>query len=132
MKKKDMLLAKKAYIAFNTVGSLKEVIPEKPPIRTGEQIASQVNALLDEVRQIFTIDEVFEESIAHMHNLQYKYEPSGVSDGDGVGAMWGESDNGVQIASQAKVLLAELEAKLKSFVSLYMPQEEKQKIGFHP
>lgn len=43
----------------------------------------------------------------------------------------GENDNGAQIALQAKILLAELEAKLKSFVSFYMPEKEKQKIGIH-
>jgi len=128
---KNIILAKKAYIALNTVRGLKEAIPEKPPIRVGEQIAGQMNALLDEVREIFSIDKIFKESIAHIHNLLYKYEPGGVSDGDGVVAMWGESDNGIQIVSQAKILLAELKAKLESFVSLYMSEKEKEKIGFH-
>ncbi len=127
----NIILAKKAYIALNTVRGLKEAIPEQSLIRVGEQIAGQVNALLDEAREIFSIDKVFKESIAHIHSLQYKYEPGGVSGGDEAVAMWGESDNGAQIALQAKILLAELEAKLKSFVSLYMPEKEKEKIGFH-
>jgi hypothetical protein len=94
---KNIILTKKAYIALNTVVGLKEAISEQPPIRVGEQIAGQVNALLDEVREIFSIDKVFNESIAHIQSLQYKYEPGGVSSGDGAIAMWGESDNGTQI-----------------------------------
>lgn len=127
---KTNTLVKRAYIAFNTVKSLEKSIPVKPPIGAGAQIANQVNALLDEVREIFSLDEVFKNSISHIHNLEYKYEPGGVSGGTGTVVMWTESDNGAQISAQAKILLAELKAKLFSFVDLYMPKEEKQKIGF--
>jgi len=120
-------IAKKAYIALNTVKTLIKAIPDNPPIRTGELIANQINTLLREVHNIFSIDNVFKESIAHLKNLQYKYEPGGSSEG----AFWVESDNGSEVASQAKMLLAELEAKLVSFVSFYMPAEEKRQIGFN-
>lgn len=121
-------IAKKAYIALNTIRILIEKIPNNPPIKVGEQIAKQVNSLLEQVKSVFSIDKVFVESISHLDKLKYEYEAGGASEG----AMWTESDNGEQIASQAKVLLAELEAKLISFVSFYMPTKEKEKIGFHP
>lgn len=47
-----------------------------------------MNALLGEVREIFSIDRVFNESIVPVHSLQYKYEPGGVSGRDGAVAMW--------------------------------------------
>lgn len=65
-------IAKKAYVALNTARLLIKAIPDNPPIRTGEQIVNQVNALIDQARSIFSIDNVFIESIAHLNKLQYK------------------------------------------------------------
>jgi hypothetical protein len=105
--------AKKVLIAYR---QLEAMLKHHVGVASAKALAESYDRVLETLRQCFSFDEAFSDSISHLKSLSTlaRVEPM---------------DAAYQIEADGKVLLA----TAHSFIELYLSPEEKRKaIGFAP
>jgi hypothetical protein len=100
--------AKRALIAYR---QLSEIAKETLHFASGDAYVETYNRVLENLKQCFTLDKAFLESIGHLKPLAR-----------------GANDLPYQMSCDSKILLA----TTHSFIEMYLsPEEKKKAIGFH-
>lgn len=123
--------AKRALITYTKAANLKPMIPSVPQPGFGRQLAVQCNKILAEAQAVCAADAAFADALSHLEPLEYETSAAGSEHSRGGGVqVWSAKDNSEALAQQGKLLLTDVLSTLKSFVDFYLPEAEKQHVGW--
>jgi len=112
-KKKAAEIARQSYVYISQLYALKETVERRGGrIGAREQLVSSYNMILRKLKKVFSTDPNFSSLIEHIE------EDSG------------RGLSGIQIVHRVLLSIGQLIATIESIVRLYLPPEEKKKIGF--
>lgn len=115
LKKKAEDMAGRVYIYWRQLVELKETVERAQSVEghfsAWEQLANSYSNILKKVKEILSIDPKFSSLIGHL------------KEDNGRGA-------GGEVTHRVLMYINELIGTLESFIRLYLPPDEKKKIGF--